>query len=65
MTASRDCRPPDGTPDGTVFRLSRNGETKSWRWRGERWVDPKKPRLSMSPGNAAFNNWRIAEPPHE
>lgn len=65
MTAPRDCRPPENTPDGTVFRLRRNGVMQSWRWRGERWVNPKKPAYSMSPGNAAFNGWTIAEPPAE
>jgi|GEM_PF-6039157 hypothetical protein len=62
---SAECRPPENTPDGTVFRLRRDGVMQSWRWRGERWVNPKKPSYSMSPENAAFNGWTIAEPPHE
>ena len=77
MTAPRDCRPPEGTPPGSVFDLiqTRPGdaypiiacwcESDEWfLWGGRR---------MMTPAEVAAEGWRIdpdgehviAEPPHE
>ena len=66
MTA--ECRPPEGTPDGTVCVLvDAWGREMRWKWRTKygppRWSSLKV-TMSMTPTRAfGFRFVRIAEPP--
>lgn len=78
MTAPRDCRPPENTPDGTVCWLSGHHDVldlpvqvlatwhiRSW-WRGGNyWTFPS---INQYFAPWRLREWRfhsIAEPPHE
>lgn len=67
MTASRDCRPPDGTPDGQhcwLYHLD-DREFCTAIWTGGLWWWPHGGRTGR---NMARDGWRfhsIAEPPHD
>lgn len=73
MTAPRDCRPPENTPDGTVFKLRRNAPAtlydmprKYWTqaiW-SEKWWMLSDGSYATVEQATAFG-WTIAEPPHE
>lgn len=78
MTAPRDCRPPEGTPDGTVCWLEGQHDVldlpvkvpASWHirpwWRGGSYW--KFPGINQFFAPWRMKSWRfhsIAEPPHE
>lgn len=71
MIAPRDCRPPEGTPDGTVFLLKRrayyyNGPRFAWVqvvWGDGFWQFGEG--IFRSPEEAARDGYSIAEPPAE
>ena len=69
----RECRPPEGTPDGTVCwlqqlnRAGRHYTYAAWNWRGWGWEHFGSTEI-WSPLEMANYRWRfhsIAEPPHE
>lgn len=71
MTAPRDCRPPENTPDGTVCWLQDGSGFRApaiWRDRvGGYWGWPVV-NCARPPEWVARYGWRfhsIAEPPHE
>lgn len=71
MTAPRDCRPPEGTPDGTVIRL-RFGVSDTvvdgvWVDGRYHWPHPnvRGAVAAYAPDELAAAGWRIAEPPHD
>jgi hypothetical protein len=78
MTAPRDCRPPEDTPDGTVcfldghhdvldlpIRLLATWHTRPW-WRGgSYWTLPHIIQFFAPRRMRGYRFHSIAEPPHE
>lgn len=66
MTAPRECRPPEGTPDGTVCVLGRRNEDWRFEWDGRFWIDGRgMEHLPESLASEGFRFHSIAEPPHD
>lgn len=62
--SAAECRPPPGTPDGTVCVLKRRADEWFTEWRGMRWFDAND--TPHDPASLAIHGWRfhsIAEPP--
>lgn len=68
-----ECRPPEGTPDGTVCWLKNRNLELKWVWNvagsgwPEHWSSPRT-RLASRCAVMYDGGWRfhsIAEPPHE
>lgn len=71
MTTPRDCRPPEGTPDGTRHRLTWGGgsviTTIPAVWRDGAWDWPYTSpggQNRYTPDELSRAGWRLAEPPH-
>lgn len=69
MTAAADCRPPPGTPDGTVCVLTWGGiSTVCAVWRVGAWEWPFTSEAGQNrytPEELAANGWRITDQPRE
>jgi hypothetical protein len=65
-----ECRPPEGTPDGTVCVLVHAGVPKGVKakWRDGAWNWPLTSVSGQSrycPEELAANGWRLATPPED
>lgn len=60
-----ECRPPPGTPNGTVCVLMRDTDEWFMVWHGIHWFDAND--TPYDPASLAIHGWRfhsIAEPPN-
>lgn len=62
MTA--ECKPPAGTPDGTVFVLARDNASRGvlHMWHADGWWRRCRERYRMHPTMMGRLGWRIATP---
>ena len=69
LAAARDCRPPEGTPDGTVCVLLTADMRLNAKWVAPMWIwSHDGMEMGASPAFMADMGYRfhsIAEPPHD